>query len=216
MSKELLQAILLDPTYHDYLSILKGARNGFVYGVKVRFPHALLMAFLFGKGSWAVRLRSVLKQTWTHATGLTKYVIVYKTLVVLLKKMNGGRNQRFDTFFSGLVAGYFTLGERTTINEHILLHGLGRVVVAVMPRAPTPRTPPSSPISPNAPPLVRPLPPNAQWFAAFTAVTSGLLMWLFEQHGERVQPGLFSSFTYLYRDSNHWDSFRTFMLQNRP
>ena len=69
--------------------------------------------------SWAIRLRSVLQQTWTHATGLTKYVIVYKTLVVLLKKMNGGRNQRFDTFFSGLIAGYFTLGERTTINEHV-------------------------------------------------------------------------------------------------
>ena len=61
----------------------------------------------------------MLKQTWTHATGLTKYVIVYKTLVVLLKKMNGGRNQRFDTFFSGLIAGWFTLGERTTINEHV-------------------------------------------------------------------------------------------------
>lgn len=137
MSKELFQAILLDPAYHDYLAILKGARNGFVYGVKVRFPHALMMAFLFGKGrfvtpsveskmrakrstrSWAIRLRSVIQQTWTHATGLTKYVVAYKTLVVLMKKMNGGKSQRFDTFFSGLIAGYFTLGDRTTINEHV-------------------------------------------------------------------------------------------------
>lgn len=45
-----LQEIILDPRYHDYLAILKGARNGFVYGVKIRFPHALLMAILFGKG----------------------------------------------------------------------------------------------------------------------------------------------------------------------
>lgn len=43
-------AILSDPTYHDYLAILKGARNGLVYGVKVRFPHALIMAILFGRG----------------------------------------------------------------------------------------------------------------------------------------------------------------------
>ena len=31
-----INEILLDPKYHDILSILKGARNGLVYGVKVR------------------------------------------------------------------------------------------------------------------------------------------------------------------------------------
>lgn len=45
-----LSAIAADPAYHDYLAILKGARNGIVYGVKVRFPHALIMAILFGRG----------------------------------------------------------------------------------------------------------------------------------------------------------------------
>lgn len=45
-----LRAIIRDPRFHDYLAILKGARNGFVYGVKIRFPHALLMAILFGRG----------------------------------------------------------------------------------------------------------------------------------------------------------------------
>ena len=44
--------ILSNPKYHDYLAILKGARNGFVYGVKVRFPHALIMAILFGRGEY--------------------------------------------------------------------------------------------------------------------------------------------------------------------
>jgi peroxisomal membrane protein 4 len=47
---ETLQAIITNPDFHDYLAILKGARNGFVYGVKVRFPHALIMAILFGRG----------------------------------------------------------------------------------------------------------------------------------------------------------------------
>ncbi len=54
-----LAAILADPAYHDYLSIIKGARNGFVYGVKVRFPHALIMAILFGRGESVLRLRPV-------------------------------------------------------------------------------------------------------------------------------------------------------------
>lgn len=36
------EGIALDPTYHDVLSLLKTARNGAVYGSKVRFPHALV------------------------------------------------------------------------------------------------------------------------------------------------------------------------------
>lgn len=45
-----INSILADPAYHDVLSVLKGARNGIVYGVKIRFPHALIMSILFGKG----------------------------------------------------------------------------------------------------------------------------------------------------------------------
>jgi peroxisomal membrane protein 4 len=46
----IIQDIISNPAYRDYLAILKGARSGFVYGVKVRFPHALIMAILFGHG----------------------------------------------------------------------------------------------------------------------------------------------------------------------
>lgn len=42
-----IHKIITDPAYHDYLAILKGARNGLVYGAKVRFPHALVMTLLF-------------------------------------------------------------------------------------------------------------------------------------------------------------------------
>lgn len=45
-----LEQIINDPAYHDYFAILKGLRNGLVYGVKIRFPHALLMSILFGRG----------------------------------------------------------------------------------------------------------------------------------------------------------------------
>jgi hypothetical protein len=47
---DVVQQILADPAYHDYLAILKGTRNGLVYGAKIRFPHALVMAILFGRG----------------------------------------------------------------------------------------------------------------------------------------------------------------------
>lgn len=47
---DVIQRIITDPAYHDVLAILKGARNGFVYGVKVRLPHAIMMSILFGRG----------------------------------------------------------------------------------------------------------------------------------------------------------------------
>ncbi|KAL8968728.1 MAG: hypothetical protein Q9183_002325 [Haloplaca sp. 2 TL-2023] len=37
-----LDRIVLDPQLSDLLAILKGARNGFTYGAKIRFPHALV------------------------------------------------------------------------------------------------------------------------------------------------------------------------------
>jgi len=33
-----------DPANHDILAMVKAARNGIVYGSKVRFPHALVYA----------------------------------------------------------------------------------------------------------------------------------------------------------------------------
>jgi len=37
-----IERIVLNPRFHDALTIVKGMRNGLVYGTKVRFPHALV------------------------------------------------------------------------------------------------------------------------------------------------------------------------------
>jgi hypothetical protein len=58
-----LKAILDNPRFHDYIPVLKGARNGLVYGAKVRFPHALIMAILFGRGKYVSRTLGV--SSWT-------------------------------------------------------------------------------------------------------------------------------------------------------
>jgi peroxisomal membrane protein 4 len=36
----------------DFLTILKGFRNGLVYGAKIRLPHALVMTLLFRPESY--------------------------------------------------------------------------------------------------------------------------------------------------------------------
>lgn len=42
MQQETVSNIILNPQYADYLALVKAARNGAVYGAKVRFPHALV------------------------------------------------------------------------------------------------------------------------------------------------------------------------------
>jgi len=211
MSAILLQAILDNPRYHDYLAILKGARNGFVYGVKVRFPHALIMAILFGRGDWLERLKAISRATKQHATNLAKFVAIYKTLLLVQRKLNdGGKARPHDTFFAGLLGGYFVFGERNAINEQIVLYVCSRVVASFIPRAGSPCD-----LVTTGGGSVRPVPPDSRYFSIFAAISWGAVMWLFQHRGETIQPGMFSSMTYLYRDSEAWQNLRTLLWHNK-
>ena len=64
---------------------MKGARNGAVYGTKVRFPHALVMVFLFRAGTVRQKIDLVYRATRTHARNLAKFAIVYKSTCYVLK-----------------------------------------------------------------------------------------------------------------------------------
>ncbi|KAJ3482059.1 hypothetical protein NLI96_g7228 [Meripilus lineatus] len=207
---ETLARILADPAYHDYLAILKGARNGLVYGVKVRFPHALIMAILFGRGDWPSRIRTIIRATKQHALNLAKFVSIYKTLLLIQKKANSGKERSIDTFIAGLISGYVVFGDRNAINEQIVLYVCSRVVASFIPRATSPYS-----MTSTASSAVKPVPPNARHFSIFAAVCWGAVMWLFTNKGETIQPGMFNSMTYLYRDSNHWNSLRTLLWHNK-
>lgn len=41
-----LDALVANPNLAPFLSLVKGARNGVVFGTKVRFPHALVYGFI--------------------------------------------------------------------------------------------------------------------------------------------------------------------------
>ncbi|QRW27576.1 mitochondrial import inner membrane translocase subunit TIM17 [Rhizoctonia solani] len=207
-----LEAIIRDPRFRDYLAILKGARNGFVYGVKIRFPHALLMAILFGRGDWSQRAKTIFKATKQHATNLAKFVTIYKTLLLVQRRANGGKEKSADSFFAGLIGGYLVFGDRTAINEQIVLYVCSRVVASFIPRAF-----PSAPHNPNADVLTpaRSIPPDSKIFSVFAAVSWGAVMWLFKYRPETLQPGMANSMQYLYRDSEAWNSLKTLLWHNK-
>jgi hypothetical protein len=77
--KNTLEEIVKDPAYRDVLSLVKTARNGAVYGAKVRFPHALVMIFLFRSGTYvlsqldAAALAPRSRSLNYHEPGLTRF-----------------------------------------------------------------------------------------------------------------------------------------------
>ncbi|TFK48623.1 peroxisomal membrane protein 4 [Heliocybe sulcata] len=198
-------AVAQNPAIHEYLAILHGARNGFIYGAKVRFAHALVISILFGKGSYHQRMRGILRDTWQHASNLAKIAVIYKTALLVFRKMNGGKQRSVDSFIAGLLGGYAVFGERNGINEQVILYGAGRAVATLLPRAKSVLSSRTMQTSPSA---TRPLPPDPFYFSVLATFVWGYIMWSFENRPHTIQPGMFSSSVYIYRDSNGWIDWR--------
>nr|AOR51711.1 peroxisomal membrane protein 4 [Phaffia rhodozyma] len=207
-----INTFVANPSYKDYLAILKGARNGLVYGAKIRFPHALVMTLLFHRGDTKAKANFVYKATKQHALNLAKFVTIYKTLMLIQKKFNGGKERNLDTFLSGLMGGYVVFGERNAVNEQIVLYVSSRVLASFLPRI---YQAPSHPIDTAAPTTIQPIPPAPLPFSLFASVAWGLVMYIFRHNGETLQAGMVNSMTYLYRDSDTWSDLRSLLWHNK-
>lgn len=69
--------------------------------------------------SWKSRLRVIYRTTRQHAFNLAKFVSLYKILLLLQRKINGGKEHDIDTFIAGLIGGYIVFGERNAVNEQV-------------------------------------------------------------------------------------------------
>ncbi|KAJ7769908.1 hypothetical protein B0H16DRAFT_1516786, partial [Mycena metata] len=208
-----LDAIISSPTYQPYLAILKGVRNGLVHGAKLRFPHALIMCFLWGRGDWQSRSRVILGATKQHAFHLAKFAAAYKVFILIQQKANRGKARSSDAFLAGLFTSFIAFPERTPISEQMVLWAISRVVASAIPRVgsvyPYSR-PPSAPTGWAA----KPISPDSRYFAVLAALSWGAIMWLFEHRGETIHGGAFKSMVYLYRDSEQWKDLKTLLWHN--
>ncbi|WKY07361.1 hypothetical protein Q1695_007085 [Nippostrongylus brasiliensis] len=169
------------------------------YGVRIRAPHALVMVFLFGEGTFVEKLLTILRLTRMHATNLAKFVFSYKFLQGLLQKLEG-RPQEWHSFAAAMVMGYFVFGDNNAVNMQINLYLLSRIVVGMAKLA----------VENDVVPQ-----PNFPVFPAFAAIVWGIVLWLFEHHRHVLQGSLVKSMTYLYKDSNHWTNIKNFLLKNK-
>lgn len=216
--KAAAERIILDPRYHDILAVLKAARNGAVYGTKVRFPHALVMIFLFRSGTIREKIWLVFRATRTHARNLAKFATVYKLSCYLLKHYGPtpGKEGPYDSFLAGLLGGYIVFGQRSkrsgkisSVNQQIVVYVFARVVLALARLAVKPG---------HGLPLVSDPKASAtiSYYAwpVFASVSWASVMYMFRWHAAELQPSLRSSMTYIYANSDHWDGLRNFILHN--
>ncbi|KAI9228584.1 MAG: peroxisomal membrane protein 4-like protein [Piptocephalis tieghemiana] len=194
-----VQPILDDPSMQAPLSILKGFRNGMVYGAKVRFPHALVMTFLFRTGTLEEKARIIFKATKTHSRNLAFFVTIYKSLMLLQKHLAGDKELSFHSFLAGLIGGYLVFGEDNSINQQMILYLFSRVMVGLV----------KIPVKHGA------LPNPKASFSIFAALTWAAVMWIFRHERDTLQPSLQASMQYLYLDSNYWTSLRTLLWHNK-
>ncbi|KAJ3333708.1 Peroxisomal membrane protein 4 [Blyttiomyces sp. JEL0837] len=178
-----LDTLLASGRYHDLFAIIKGFRNGAVYGAKIRFPHALVMAFLFRGGSLQDKMKFILKATYQHSRNLAVFVTIYKSLMALQRLIKGKENSG-DSFVAGLVGGYIVFGEDNNINQQIVLYLFSRIMVGI------------AKLSVKKELIQQP--PHA--FPIFASVVWGIVMWLFRQERNVLQGSLQASMQYLYND----------------
>ncbi|XP_006202704.1 peroxisomal membrane protein 4 isoform X1 [Vicugna pacos] len=194
-----VNALLRKRRYHAVLAMLKGFRNGAVYGAKIRAPHALVMTFLFRSGSLQEKLRAILQATYTHSRNLASFVFTYKGLCALQSHLQGETYQ-VHSFLAAFIGGLLVFGNNSTINSQINMYLMSRILFALCRLGvekgyiPEPRWEPSR---------------------LFNGLVWGLVLWLFEYHRPTLQPSLQSSMTYLYEDSNVWHDISDFLIYNK-
>lgn len=209
--KYIEREIILNPAYKQPLILLKSIRNGAVYGTKVRLPHALVMVFLFRSGTVREKLWLVFKATRQHAMNLAKFALLYKSGCLLLKNVNGGKEEGIHTFLAGLFGGYWVFGHgrgaHSSVNQQIVIYVFARVVLALAKLAVQPPGDNSlvgssygghggkGVLGLNEEQLK--LVQRYSW-PVFASLSWAGVMWLFRFYPEMLQPSLRSSMNYMY------------------
>ncbi|KAI5285822.1 hypothetical protein KEM52_002272 [Ascosphaera acerosa] len=206
-----LNKAVMNPTLAPLLAIVKTARNGAVYGAKVRFPHALVMIFIFRSGTVREKAALVLKATRTHARNLASFATIYKLTMMALRYLTpgagssspspagaterGGGEGQYDSFIAGLLGGYVVFGRnRTSVAQQIVIYVFARVMLALAQLSIDPRSNPLA--KPLAPPVRQRIREHA--WPAFASLSWACVMYLYRWYPDAVQSSLRSSMKYMW------------------
>ena len=169
------------------------------------------MVFLFRSGTVREKLWLVYKATRQHASNLARFAVLFKGTCLLLKNMNGGKEDSIHPFLAGLFGGYWVFGHgkgaSSSVNQQIVIYVFARVVLAfakLAVQSPESNTLVGSSYGQHGGKGLFSLTREQQeairqysW-PVFASMSWASVMWLFRWYPETLQPSLRSSMTYMY------------------
>ena len=180
------------------LRVLFGARNGALYGVKVRGPHSLVLTTLWHEGDAKTKARVILAATATHAKQLALFASAYKLAFYTLGAASGvpvvatacGQGAAKSSAVwragaAGALAGGLVFREHTPVNVQVVLFLFSRTVLGAVKKV----------ASSRASQRVK-----AWGWPLFAAATWGSVMTLWELDKHVLASGLLASMDFIYED----------------
>ena len=185
------------------LSSIKGARNGFYYGSRLRFAHAFVMSVLFGKGTIQDRFKWAVKMAFNHGSLLAIYAFTYKTVQCILARLFNRPNALWS-FFAGVVGSQFIIKphnkEFTQVNKQLAYYLFSRVVEGLFVLAKKLKAI-----------------PDVKGFNVIYILSWGLVMFLFELDKTILNRSLVASMDFIYKESDKdVESWRDFVPFDLP
>jgi hypothetical protein len=163
------------------------------------------MVFLFRSGTLRQKALTILQLTHTHARNLGIFVLTYKSILLALRHLHGGKEEGLDSFLAGLVGGYlvFGRGRQSSVNQQIVMYVFARVVFGLA------KLSVKSGAIRDEGGRVRKVA-----YPVYVSISWACIMWLFRWHPDTVQTSLRNSMVYLYANADKWDGFGNWLWHN--
>ena len=117
---------------HDscLLAVIRGFRNGLLYGAKVRLPHATVMTFVFHNGTFEQKIKSIFNATKSHSITLGCFAAFYKFVYCTMRHLTKKKSP-INVLVAGFCAALLMFGKKTPVTSQINMYVFSRVVLGL-------------------------------------------------------------------------------------
>ncbi|RNF15180.1 putative peroxisomal membrane protein 4 [Trypanosoma cruzi] len=193
----LIDDMIRSGKYKELLDAIKGFRNGFVYGARIRAPHALVLNLVWTNAPYRVMARKIYQVTKRHSMALGCTSLTFSLLRAFLRKLHGGP-RNWHSALAGFLVGVIFWGEQNPVTVQMSMYMLSRILSA----------------------LLFILAGKFGWkfspgaFRIYSGVLWMIVMPLFLYYGDAMQPSMRSSMRYIYQDNEKYSSWYDLLCVN--
>ncbi|RYN65667.1 hypothetical protein AA0118_g3066 [Alternaria tenuissima] len=229
-----LEKIVLDPKYHDILTLddlslqIWEVRRTLFYLESRTLSNSKTALTDNHPNSFRSKCSLVYKATRQHARNLGLFALVYKSTMLFLRHTSPtGKERHYDSFLAGLLGGYTVFGRtiHNSVSQQIVIYVAARVCLALAKLAVQPRHVGGRASGQGVKgggggwelfgngEMRKKMAKNG--WPVFASLSWAMVMYIFRWHPESVQSSLRSSMSYIYVQSDDWDSLRTLLWHNK-